>query len=73
MIQQQASSLWTFWSYYSGSGRERGPQNEEDYHRNLVRVLSFGSMAELAYLLQRSHLASLDSFFTDVQGRKVLK
>ena len=73
MIQQQLSSVWTFWSYYSTFSKDKGPQNQEDYHKNLVKVLSLTTLGELSYLLDKCKLSSLDNFFTNIDNKKVIK
>ena len=73
MNQQQLSSMWTFWSTYSSSSRDKGPQSQEDYLKNLVRILSFHTLEELAYVLGESKLGSLDNFFSNIESKKVIK
>lgn len=61
------------WNYYSTQQKERGPQNTEDYHKNLESVITIRDLPQLSYFLNNCKLSDLSNYFADFERLRAPK
>jgi hypothetical protein len=67
--QHTLKCKWSLWTNYAREDKQR----QADFAANLVRVLEFTSLEELAFVLQKTHLRDFNSFFVCSERNTVPK
>jgi hypothetical protein len=66
--QQNLKCKWSVWTNYARDDKQR-----IDYAANLVKLLDFESLEELAYIWQTSRFRDFNSFFVNLDKNTVPK